>query len=485
MKAPAFTIITGLTVFSLAFTVLPQGLEQKMTVANIFQTEQMNENLTGYPFGNPAGCAAQAPIGLSGSQLVDMVQVRLGAAVSLAERRQTYIWNGPLGSYLDVSNDRYAFEFEFNAFQHPLTYRGDEVATIFQTAGFVVWFRSYGDKFRILAVAMLPGVMESPWASYVSEYWQAGGLPQDQTIYPVMKKLPCRWVIENGFATSENLLGMFNLNWNLPDYLSVGQQYLSSNCSEANKVSQEKLGYWTAASVCGPLAWALTEQAGGFPYRIGSWNATSSVFISANPKINGQPWGSFDPETFDVFHTDQSLPGYDFEKYGNLFPGDMVYSYSTLYVQNDSQWFDHIFLVAGLASDGTRISISNMVRNFPYKDCSIEQVSLYTPGNRSMGVVNSEWNGNNFGSTGTSGFDIFRWKWVTYHINGQSINYTVRWGETLETIGYDWKVSPLDLQIANNLPEGAQLQPGQTILLPAPLTFEMAQSGSMVMSSIP
>jgi hypothetical protein len=226
--------------------------------------------------------------------------------------------------------------------------------------------------------------------------------------------------------------------------------------------------------MCGPLAWTIMKDVNGFPYRIGSWYASAAVFTSANPKWNGQPWDSFDPETFDLTHTEKSMPGYDFAKYGNLYPGDVIYSYSSLYKAADDPHFDHIFIVAGFGDKGERLSVSNMVQNYPYADCSIQEIVLYTSGDRETGVINHEWNGFGYGKTGTSGFDVFRWKWVSYHIAGQALDYVVRPGDTLETIAFDWKVSPESIVSANHLSSDIQLQIGQTISLPAvkPLTQE-------------
>jgi hypothetical protein len=55
----------------------------------------------------------------------------------------------------------------------------------------VVWFRQYGNNFRLLAIPMVPGVLESHWAGYVTAYWQKDGIPNDDHIFPVTKKLPC------------------------------------------------------------------------------------------------------------------------------------------------------------------------------------------------------------------------------------------------------------------------------------------------------
>jgi hypothetical protein len=437
-------------------------------------TEQANPELPDqkpsaqYSFGNPAGCSNSAPVDTTPQAMLAKVQAELGTSVNLEERRQNYIWNGTLGTMLNVSQDQYVFEFEFNSFKPPLTYRGDHVATVFLANGFVVWFRGYGGKFRLLAIPMTPGVDASPWAEYVNAYWGDNSMLHDEKIIPVMKKLPCHWLIDQGYVSDEKIREMFILDWNIPDYLADGRQYLASTCKEANRISREKIGFWDASSMCGPLAWTIMKDVNGFPYRMGSWYANADAFTSANPKWNGQPWGSFDPETFDLTHTDSSMPGYDFAKKGNLYPGDVIYSYTSLYKSENDQHFDHIFLVAGIGKNQERVSISNMVRNYPYADCSINEVVLYTPGDRETGVINHEWNGFGFGQTGQSGFDVFRWKWISYHLDGQSIQYVVRWGDTLETIAFDWKVSPESIAAANHFLPDTQLEPGQMISLPVP-----------------
>lgn len=423
-----------------------------------------------YPFGNPAGCAPSNP-NLSPDQMLANVQNAIGSEYNLAERRQYYIWSGEAGSLLDVTNDPYVYEFAFEEFDHPLTYRGDKVATIFLTNGFVVWFREYGGVFRLLAVPMTEGVYQSQWASYVSAYWTKDGAPADERIYPVMKKLPCRWVVDAGYVSNETLAAMFDLDWRIPDYLAEGRKYLADNCKDANKVSREQIGYWDASSMCGPLAWTIMRDANGFPYRIGSWSKDAGAYTGANPRWGGQPWSWFDPETFTLIRTEERLTGYDFASKGNLFPGDVVYSFATLYVT--AGYFDHILLVADVDGNNSRIAVSNLVHTYPYADCSIEEIRLYTPGDRETGYFNYEWNGNGFGKTGTTGFDVFRWNWITYHINGAPVQYTVRWGDTLETVAFDWKVSPESLALANGLPNGAQLTPGQVITLPAAVDIDL------------
>lgn len=424
-----------------------------------------------YPYGNPAGCAESAPEDLSSADILAKIQRELGDTISLADRRQYSIWNGPTGGMLDVSQDQYAFEFSVDEFRRPFTYRADRMATIFLTNGFVVWLRQYGGHFRLLAVRMSAGVEASAWGGYVSAYWQQDGLPNDETIYPVMKKLPCQWVVDRGYVSSQTLRQMFPLDWHMPDYLQAGRKYLATSCHDAYQVARGKINYPDASTMCGPLAWKIINDVDGFPYEIGSWTESAFVFTGANPRANSRPWGAFDPETFDVTHIEKPMPGFDFDRNGNLFPGDIIYSFSTEFYNKNDQRFDHIFVVAGIDANNARLSISNMVQNYPVQDCSISEIVLYTPGDLQNGVINHEWNGFGFGKTGTSGFDIFRWKWISYHLNGQPMDYTVRWGDTLETIGFDWKVSPASIADFNHLAGNAQLEPGQKITLPVALAL--------------
>ena len=419
-----------------------------------------------HTFGNPAGCSNVAPTSLSSSDMLANVQAQLGSSITLAGKRQNYIWNGPLNTMMNVTDDPFVFEFVFNEFQPPFTYKADQLATIFLNNGFVIWFRSYGDQFRLLTIPLKEGVYQSAWGEYVRAYWQNGGIPADDKIQPVTKKLPCQWVVDQGFVTDQQLRETFNFDWRIPDYLTEGRKFLASNCKDANRISQDEIGYWDARSMCGPLAWRIVKDANSFPYRIGNWYSSATLFTQANPRWNGKPWLGFDPETYDLISTDKPMMGYDFADHGNLYPGDIVYSFSTLYAKNDGR-FDHIFLVAGVDANNSRISISNMVQNAPYADCSIREITLYTPGNQQTGVINYEWNNHGYGSTGSTGFDVLRWKWITYHINGQPIQYTVRWGDTLETIAFDWKVSPQSILDVNQLRPNAQFTPGQIIILPA------------------
>lgn len=424
-----------------------------------------------YAFHNPAGCAPTVPADLSPQAMLENVQVQIAGSLDLKDRNINYTWNGPSGSYIDISGDPSVYEFEINEFQPPFTYRADPVVTSFVQNGFAVWLRAYGGSFRLLAVSMQLQGEESYWNDYVKAYWQNDGLPEDDLIIPVSRKLPCQWMIDEDFVTNEAVEKIFRLAWQKPDYLSAGRQYLAGSCSGAYRVSQEELGYWDATSVCGPLTWQITHDAEGFPYRIGNYDANSDLFINANPKYWGRrPWIGFDPETYDLIRVDQAMAGFDFQSIGELNPGDIIFSYGS-----PTQWavgggyFSHIFMVAGLDGENSRLAVTNLVKNLRgVEDCSISEVVLYAPEDPEIGVIRHDWNDHGFGTTGRYGFDVFRWKWTSYHLEGVSREYQVRWGDTIETIAFDWKVSPEEILGANNLTNGAQFEPGQVIILPAP-----------------
>ena len=424
-----------------------------------------------HTFNNPAGCALKAPINYSPEEMLENVQDQLGDTLILKERRITYVWNGVLGSFIDANGDQLVYEFEVNEFQPPFTYKGDKAVTIFVQNGFAVWLRAYGNKFRLLAVPMIYGTEENIWSEYVRAYWSKDDLPDDETIVPTSKKLPCHWMIEEGYVSNETVQKIFLLDSHIPEYLTAGRQYLADSCREAYRISQEEIGYWDATSMCGPLTWKIANDANGFPYRIGSYDANARLFINANPKYwGGGPWIGFDPETYDFFRTDQQMAGYDFETNGNLFTGDMLFSYGS-----PDRWakgggnFSHIFMVAGIDKNNSRLTVTNIVKNhYGIEDCFIREEILYTPGDRETGAINYGWNNHGYGITGKYGFDVFRWKWITYHLEGQSREYTVRWGETVETIAFDWKVSPESILNANIFSRNTQLIPGQSIILPIP-----------------
>ena len=424
-----------------------------------------------YPFHNPAGCPPLPPADLSPAARLENLQEQLGEDLILEDRSIHYVWNGPLGSFIDISADPNVYEFEINEYQPPFTYRADRLVTIFLQNGFVVWPRAYGGAFRLLAVSMAPGAASEIWKGYIRAYWEEEGLPEDELVVPVSRKLPCWWMIDAGYVTEELLRESFNLDWGIPDYLSAGRQYLAGTCSEAYRISQEEIGFWDATSMCGPLTWQITHDANGFPYRIGNYDTNSDLFIQANPRYWGKrPWTGFDPETYDLIRVKEPMAGYEFASLDELNPGDILFSFGS-----PNQWaqgeghFSHIFLVAGVNEEDSRLSVSNMVKNHRgVEDCFISEVVLYTPGDQKTGVIHYEWNDHGYGLTGKFGFDLFRWKWISHHLEGVSREYLVRWGETVETIAFDWKISPKRILEFNRFPADVQFTPGQRILLPPP-----------------
>jgi hypothetical protein len=422
-----------------------------------------------FPFHNPAGCFPTKPDDLAPEVLLDNVQGQIGEDLILEDRSLKNIWSGSERSYVDISGNPYVYEFEINEYQPPFTYQVDHVVTKFVQNGFVVWLRSYGGHFRLLAVSLIPSPDTDIWADYITTYWQKGGLPEDEFIVPVSRKLPCHWMVEEGYVSNEMIQENFDLDWQIPDYLNAGRQYLAKTCSEAYRISQEKIGYWDATSMCGPLTWQILQDANSFPYRIGNYNSNGDLFIQANPRYGGRrPWTGFDPETYDLIRIKEPMTDYDFTSLGELNSGDIVFSFGS-----SDQWspgnghYSHIFLVAGVDHNHSRLAVTNMVKLYRgIKDCSISEVILYTPGDPINGTIRHEWDNHGYGSTGEHGFDLFRWKWISHHLEGTSREYTVRWGETIESIAFDWKISPDQILESNNFSDDVQLEPGQKVILP-------------------
>jgi hypothetical protein len=450
--------------------------ERKVDQGNFSEPRELPSSIPRtFPFHNPAGCSPVIPDDLSPEAMLENVQDQIADNLVLEDRSINYIWNGPLGSYIDITDNPYVYEFEINDYQPPFTYQADEIVTSFVQNGFAVWPRSYGGVFRLLAVSMIPGSDTDIWDGYIRAYWQKDGRPEDEYIVPVSKKLPCHWMIDEGYVREEIIGEKFNLDWGIPGYLSAGRQYLADTCSEAYRISIEEIGYWDATSVCGPLTWQILQDANSFPYRIGNYDTNSDLFTCANPRYWGRrPWIGFDPETYDLIRVQEPLAGYELESLEDLNTGDILFSFGA-----PGKWavgnghFSHIFLVAGINENNSRLAVTNMVKNqLGVEDCFISEVILYTPGDQKTGVINNEWNDQGYGITGEYGFDIFRWKWITYHLEGKTREYTVRWGETIETIAFDWKVSPESILKANRFSGDVQLTPGQTVILPPPAKLE-------------
>ena len=426
-----------------------------------------------YVFNNPAGCFVQAPSSID--DMLQNVHTLLGKNYDLLNRREYYIWNAFKGEFVNIQKDPFVREYIISYANMPLTYLADPVVSAFQASGFVVYLRNIDGQTRLLAIPMLDGVMDSIWSGYVSAYWQsAEPIIDNDFIIPVRKKLPCQWVVDAGYVQSDTLSELFNFDWQPPDYLSAGDKYLASDCpttqatAESIVNSDGSIATNDGYMMCGPLAWAIMNDANSFPYQVGSWDGNPSGFVGTNPRFYATPWSQFDPQTFDLIRYSENINmnGFDFQKNGNLYPGDIIFSYGDAYYKENSSTFHHIFIITDISNDGTRYTISNLAKNTVSNSCTIEHIPTYTPGDLSTGFINYEWANNGYGETGNHCFDVFRWKWITYHIEGTARSYTIRIGDTLETIAFDWKISPTSIAEWNGFSTNTQLTPGQTITLP-------------------
>ena len=65
------------------------------------------------------------------------------------------------------------------------------------------------------------------------------------------------------------------------------------------------------ALMCGPLAWAILNDARAFPPGYGGWVRTPKSFWLPKPSENGRPWSLFPPDTYTLRHFDQPLGTFD------------------------------------------------------------------------------------------------------------------------------------------------------------------------------
>jgi hypothetical protein len=102
-------------------------LESPIEIAPVVPTESISNAVLSaniqpsstHAFGNPAGCASVVPADLTSEQMLTNTQSALGDSYSLAERRQLYIWNGPLGTYMSLKMPTFTNLYSMN-FNIPL-----------------------------------------------------------------------------------------------------------------------------------------------------------------------------------------------------------------------------------------------------------------------------------------------------------------------------------------------------------------------------
>jgi hypothetical protein len=153
------------------------------------------------------------------------------------------------------------------------------------------------------------------------------------------------------------------------------------------------------ASMCGPLAIAILQDAGLLDPTIDRHD-----FWQLDPRpAQGLPTleHTFPPENYEWISITTSLDKVDFKAFP-LYPGDFLYLYAG---SNGS--FEHMLVVSRVDSQGRAFSITNIRTNSGY---IIQEVMLYDPDQPGVGTF-YDWTNlayNSIGNTGFGGFDLWR-----------------------------------------------------------------------------
>jgi hypothetical protein len=315
-------------------------------------------------------------------------------------------------------------------------------------------------------VALQPGVMDSIWGSYVAAYF-AGPLSEpenDLTVIPMLRLTPCDWMVQQGYSPPAPAGKLEMAAWDQPDFTSAARPFLAATTDEAFQVAYmidwQKDEAESPTSMCGPLTWAIIAQAGALPPGYGAWTSGAISFWLPDPEVNGRPWNLFPRWMYTLERHETPIASYDFSAHP-LEPGDMIYTYAFDF------GFDHILVVSEKDADGGVYAVTNLIRNKPEKDYTIQRVLLFTPLDPAAGIYRNQWATDRVnGRTGQKGFEIFRWKWREKDILGQPAAYTVMPGDTLPLVAARWHTPPETIAAANDLDPAQPLVSGAEILIP-------------------
>jgi hypothetical protein len=385
-------------------------------------------------------------------------------AVPLTKLGLGFAWNAKTGAYERAGELAQAFSV---ADLRP-GYRIQEMLNALHAAGFAAWLRDDPKQgMHILAIALRPGVLESPWSEYVSAYWSipAAAPAGDTTILPALRLSPCAWMIQQGYAPELRPGQMEAASWQQPDFVTAGQPFLAANTAEAFQVARQI--NWLNDSngespvlMCGPLAWSILNRAGAFPPGYGEWLNNPKSFWLPKPSENGRPWSLFAPELYSVARFSDPIGSFDFSRLP-LHPGDMIYTYS------GGDGFDHILVVTEEDPAGKRYTVSNLIKTYPAIEYSIRHMVIYDSADDSAGAFRNEWSKDlRNGRTGQRGFEVFRWNWRAKDLDGKPRSATVQPGDTLPLLAARWRTPPLLIAAANNLDPAAPLQVGASLQIP-------------------
>lgn len=415
-------------------------------------------------YAGPAGClTAVEQAGRSTADMLAYADQLLEWKQPLARRLLPRARNALTGEYALTGEDVLAF----STADLQNRYLIQDALNALHVAGFAAWLRK-DEKLgeHILAVPLRPGVFDGPWSAYVRAYFAGSdALPEgDSSVIETLKLTPCEWMVQAGLAPRLPAGTLEEADWSQPDFAAAALAYLAPVPAEADAVAH-RIGWLDGRSespalMCGPLAWAILNDARAFPPGYGGWVRTPKSFWLPKPSENGRPWSLFPPDTYTLRHFDQPLGTFDLRAYP-LEVGDLLYTYS------GSNGFDHVLIVSESDAQGNRFAVTNLVQVTPVKQVTIQRVLLYNDQDPTAGILRNAWARDLVnGRTGDKAFEVFRWTWREKDIRQQAAQYNVKPGDTLPLVAARWHTPPEAIVSANRLDPSLPLKIGQELTIP-------------------
>ncbi len=421
--------------------------------------------------GEPAGCisADEALRALSVEERLARASQLLGFSQSLSTRVLENIWNPYTGQYYSYAGDVLGVKVSDVQNKHFI----QKMMNALQVSGFITWLRGENAKQGQMHILAIPlgqyDWLNSDWAPYVQAYWQGDhSLPSgDPSVIEVLKTPPCKWMVEQGLApqaAGKYLDGPSFVSTSMPDYAYAAVAYLADSSRTASAVASRigwlgEEGLEGPNTMCGPLVWAILNDAGAFPPGWGAWSEGPIAFWLAMPRKNGRPWSLFPSETYHLYQFKTPLSKFDFSQFP-LYPGDFLYTYS------ERVGFDHMLVITEVDDKGNVYTVTNVVQVSPEKSTTIERVLVLNVNDPTAGIARNQWakDGIN-GRTGHDGFDVFRWVWADKDLHGEAARYTVQVGDTMQRVSMFWKTPAEQIARYNGIEEDA-LFVGQELYIP-------------------
>lgn len=352
----------------------------------------------------------------------------------------------------------------------------DPLIRALRASGFAAWLRDWDELFlgsgiHIHAIAIgdeeLSQAAREQLDGTFGYFRGYSGLPtEDGEPRPDRHGGPivCGWMVEMGFEDlrrPELQTPEARGDW-VARLREVADQYLTDDPDETTSIAHTLNyvgnGYEDPSNMCGPLAAAILREAGLLPKTTGPLQKLKSFWLAQGIRKDESPWRFFPKQEYQLFSYDTPINLFDFTAWP-LVPGDIVYTYAGV------GEYEHIFVVTEVRNDGRAYSVTNQEQ--PDGDFLIEKVLLYDPQDPTAGAFRDAWIRDSWGvgRTGLGGFDVLRHRALSQP-PGSLVSYTIKPGDTLQTIAGRWNSAADVMLEVNDLDPAQPLSIGQSILVP-------------------